>query len=116
MAFALTTTSVQNSSQSNRPEHSSTLAGSTGNLLPLKTTRDIEFDVSEGTWMSLDVSPDGKAIVFELLGDLYAMDITGGRAWLIAGGLPFDSQPTYSPNGSMHNRIRTKQNTDSVKV
>lgn len=70
------------------------------NNLPLQTTRDIEFDVSEGTWISLDVSPDGKTIVFELLGDLYKMDIAGGKARLVAGGLAFDSQPAYSPDGS----------------
>jgi len=68
--------------------------------LPLKTTRNIEFDVDEGTWISLDVSPDGKTIVFDLLGDLYAIDIAGGKAHLISGGLAFDSQPAYSPDGS----------------
>jgi Tol biopolymer transport system component len=76
------------------------VAGSNTSQLPLKPTRRIEFDVDEGTWMSLDVSPDGKTILFDLLGDLYAIDAGGGKARLIAGGLPFDSQPTYSPDGS----------------
>ena len=35
--------------------------------------RNVEFDVDEGTWMSLDVSPDGGQIVFDLLGDIYTM-------------------------------------------
>jgi hypothetical protein len=47
---------------------------------------DIEFETSEGTWMSLDVSPDGKSIVFDLLGDIYTMPVTGGDATLLLGG------------------------------
>ncbi|MGC0773777.1 MAG: hypothetical protein WB543_12655, partial [Candidatus Acidiferrum sp.] len=41
--------------------------------LPLKPARKIEFTTDEGTWLSLDVSPDGKTIVFELLGDIYTL-------------------------------------------
>jgi len=49
-------------------------------------TSDIEFDSDEGTWISLDVSPDGKQITFDLLGDIYTMPVTGGVAELLAGG------------------------------
>jgi hypothetical protein len=38
--------------------------------LPLVPTRHIAFDTDEGSWISLDVSPDGRSIDFELLGDL----------------------------------------------
>ena len=48
--------------------------------LPLKMGRTVNFETSEATWMSLDVSPDGKTIVFELLGDLYTMPVSGGEA------------------------------------
>ena len=34
---------------------------------------DVEFTTTEGTWMNLDVSPDGKEILFDLLGDIYIM-------------------------------------------
>jgi len=67
--------------------------------LPLVTTRTVEFETSEGTWMSLDVSPDGRTIVFELLGDLYTMPLAGGAATRITSGPAFDSQPRWSPNG-----------------
>ena len=67
--------------------------------LPLKPERSFRFDTDEGTWISLDVSPDGKTLVFELLGDLYSMPVTGGEARRITQGLPFDSQPRYSPDG-----------------
>lgn len=68
--------------------------------LPLKSTRHIEFDTTEGTWMSLDLSPDGRTIVFDLLGDLYTLSIDGGDARRLTSGLPFDSQPVYSPDGA----------------
>jgi len=67
--------------------------------LPLKPERKVEFTTDEGTWISLDVSPDGKTIVFELLGDLYTLPIEGGEAKRLTEGLPFDSQPRYSPDG-----------------
>jgi len=67
--------------------------------LPLTPTRTVAFDAHEGTWLSLDVSPDGKTIVFELLGDLYTMPIAGGDATRISSGPAFDSQPRYAPDG-----------------
>jgi len=71
-----------------------------GNTLPLHAARLLEWDEREATWASLDVSPDGKTIVFELLGDLYTMTIAGGEATCIVCGLSFDSQPVFSPDGS----------------
>lgn len=61
--------------------------------------KNIEFTVDEGTWMNLDVSPDGKQIVFDLLGDIYIMPIAGGDAKLIRGGMAMELQPRFSPNG-----------------
>ena len=46
--------------------------------LPLKTDKKIEFTTDEGTWMSLDVSSDGKTILFDLLGDIYTLPVAGG--------------------------------------
>lgn len=67
--------------------------------LPLEGTRSVSFSTDEGSWLSLDVSPDGKTIVFELLGDLYTLPIAGGDAKRITDGMAFDSQPRYSPDG-----------------
>lgn len=76
--------------------------------LPLKPTRTIEFTTDEGTWISLDVTPDGKTIIFELLGDLYSLPIAGGEAKRLpvsdsahkdGDTLAFDSQPSVSPDG-----------------
>lgn len=59
----------------------------------------VQFTTSEGTWMNLDLSPDGKTIVFDLLGDLYSMPVTGGKANLLRGGHALEVQPRYSPDG-----------------
>ena len=61
------------------------------NTFNLKTT--------EGTWMNLDVSPDGKTIVFDLLGDIYTMPISGGTSTILRSGLSYEVQPRFSPNG-----------------
>ncbi|MEO6214302.1 MAG: amidohydrolase family protein [Vicinamibacterales bacterium] len=65
-------------------------------------TTKMSFDTTEGTWMNLDVSPDGKRIVFDLLGDIYVMPIDGSgssAATRIASGAAFDMQPRFSPDG-----------------
>lgn len=62
--------------------------------------REIDINVTEGTWMSLDVSPDGKTIAFDMLGDIYTMPITGGTATNIASGMAWEMQPRFSPDGS----------------
>ncbi len=67
--------------------------------LPLEATRSLSLTLDEGTWISLDVSPDGETIVFELLGDLYTVPIEGGEATAITSGLAFDAQPRFSPDG-----------------
>ena len=60
---------------------------------------DVPIDVTTGTWMSVDVSPDGKEIVFDLLGDIYTIPMSGGEAKAITTGIAWDMQPRYSPNG-----------------
>ncbi len=62
-------------------------------------TSEVELDVREGTWLSLDVSPDGKEVAFDLLGDLYTVPISGGEAHSLTSGMAWDMQPRYSPNG-----------------
>ena len=67
--------------------------------LPILPTRNTAFTTDEGTWMSLDVSPDGKSIVFDLMGDLYTLPLSGGKASRITSGMGFDGQPKFSPDG-----------------
>lgn len=79
---------------------SSARAARSANALPLITTRTLDFTTDEGSWISLDLSPDGRTIVFELLGDLYTLPIGGGTATRITDGQGYDMQPRYSPDGS----------------
>lgn len=66
---------------------------------PPLVTREIQIEVDEGTWMNVDVSPDGQTVAFDLLGDIYTIPISGGAATRIAEGLPFEMQPRFSPDG-----------------
>ena len=71
--------------------------------LPLEGSEEgrlILIDLDVGTWMSVDVSPDGGTIVFDYLGDLFTMPITGGQATQFTSGMAFDAQPRFSPDGS----------------
>ena len=68
--------------------------------LPLIPTRALKFTTDEGTWLSLDLSPDGRTIVFDLLGDLYTIPASGGAATRITSGSGFDGQPRFSPDGA----------------
>jgi Tol biopolymer transport system component/imidazolonepropionase-like amidohydrolase len=62
--------------------------------------REVSIDTTSGTWMSLDVSPDGSTIAFDLLGDIYLLPIAGGEATPINSGLSWSWQPRFSPDGS----------------
>ena len=67
--------------------------------LPLSAARHVRFTTSEGSWMSVDVSPDGARIVVDLLGDLYTLPIAGGTATRLTHGMALDRQPRWSPDG-----------------
>jgi Tol biopolymer transport system component/imidazolonepropionase-like amidohydrolase len=67
--------------------------------LPLRPARTLTFTTKVGNWMSLDVSPDGQSIVFDLLGDLYTLPMAGGKATPLTRGMAFDGQPRFSPDG-----------------
>lgn len=67
--------------------------------LPLAPERTLEFTAREATWMQLDLSPDGKTILFDLLGDIYALDAAGGTARPLLTGMAFERNPVFSPDG-----------------
>lgn len=78
--------------------------------------REVSIDVTEGTWMSLDVSPDGTRIAFDLLGDIYTIPVGGGEATPVSSGHAWDIQPRFSPDGSELAFISDRDGGDNVWV
>ena len=82
--------------------------------LPLQPERWATFTATRGTWISLDVSPDGQTIVFDLLGDLYSIPISGGTATRLTDGIAHDMQPRFSPDGSRIVFVSDRSGDDNV--
>jgi imidazolonepropionase-like amidohydrolase/Tol biopolymer transport system component len=58
-----------------------------------------KIDVRQGTWMNVDISPDGQTLVFDLLGDIYILPIDGGEATALMTDIAWQMQPRFSPDG-----------------
>ena len=84
--------------------------------LPLTTDRKLEFDADEGTWISVDVSKDGKTLLFDMLGDIYTVPVAGGDAKPLLTGLSFDGQAVYSPDSSMIAFTSDRNGTDNLWI
>jgi Tol biopolymer transport system component len=82
--------------------------------LPLEPGRSVGIDTDEGTWISLDVSPDGESIVFDMLGDLYLLPFAGGEAEQLTHGMAFDRQPRFSPDGAKVLFVSDRTGSDNL--
>jgi Tol biopolymer transport system component len=67
--------------------------------LPIKPARTVSFSTDEGSYMDVDMSPDGKTLVFDLLGDLYTVPSVGGEAKQLTHGIALHLRPVWSPDG-----------------
>eukprot|EP01136_Pigoraptor_vietnamica_P027144 Opistho-1_new@83106 len=83
---------------------------------PPGESRTIALDTRSGTWMGVDVSPDGKTLVFDLLGDLYVMPITGGEAKALTHTIAWEHQARFSPDGKQIAYISDAGGGDNVWV
>lgn len=83
---------------------------------PTGPSKSLSFQTNEGTWMNLDLSPDGQTIVFDLLGDIYKIPVTGGKATLLAGGMASEVQPRFSPNGKYISYTSDKDGGDNIWI
>ncbi|WP_374435792.1 amidohydrolase family protein [Inhella sp.] len=78
--------------------------------------RHVSIDVRSGTWMSVDVSPDGKQVLFDLLGDLYVLPIEGGQAQALTHSVAWEMQARFSPDGQKIAFISDAGGGDNVWV
>ena len=76
----------------------------------------IQFSTDEGTWMNVDVSPKGDLVVFDLLGDIYVMPISGGKATPLTQGRALDIQPRFSPDGEWVSFTSDRNGADNIWV
>ncbi|MFA6947068.1 MAG: amidohydrolase, partial [Pedobacter sp.] len=83
---------------------------------PTGPSKTLSFQTNEGTWMNLDLSPDGQEIVFDLLGDIYKIPATGGKATILAGGMASEVQPRFSPNGKFISYTSDKDGGDNIWI
>ena len=59
----------------------------------------INIKTDQTTWSSLDISPDGKQFVFDMLGDIYITSIKGGEAKALTQDFAWNIHPAISPDG-----------------
>lgn len=82
--------------------------------LPLTPAMPLKFTTHEGTWLALDVSPDGRTIAFDLLGDIYTLPMAGGKATRITRGQSFDLHPHFSPDGKTIVFVSDRSGSDNL--
>jgi Tol biopolymer transport system component len=92
------------------------VAGASGATDQEPAYRDIPITVTEGTWMSLDVSPDGQTIAFDLLNDIYVMPATGGVATAIHSGPATQRSPQFSPDGKWLVYLSDESGADNIWI
>ena len=83
---------------------------------PGLTIREIPISVDEGTWMNVDINPDGRTVAFDMLGDIYTMPIAGGTPTRIAEGLAYETQPRFSPDGKRVSFTSDRGGGDNIWV
>ncbi|WP_448548110.1 amidohydrolase family protein [Thalassotalea fusca] len=66
---------------------------------PMGEFKTVDINVTQGTWMNIDISPDGKTVAFDLLGDIYTMPVSGGKATPLMTDIAWQMQPRFSPDG-----------------
>ena len=77
---------------------------------------DVALTLSEGTWLSVDVSPDGKTIIFDLLNDIYSMPAGGGEAKAILSGPATQRSPQFSPDGRKILYLSDETGADNIWI
>jgi imidazolonepropionase-like amidohydrolase/Tol biopolymer transport system component len=79
-------------------------------------TEVVTIDTRETTWSNVTVSPDGETLVFDMLGDIYAVPIAGGEATALTDGIEWNYQPRFSPDGSEIAFVSDRAGGDNIWV
>ena len=69
-------------------------------LSPPMALKEIKISTTETTWSSLDISPDGNSMVFDMLGDIFIVDAKGGKARALTQDFAWNIHPAISPDGT----------------
>ena len=85
-------------------------------LVLKESAESLQFTVDEGSWVSVSILPDDDSFVFDLLGDIYRLDIDSGETAVITSGMGFDSQPVVSPDGSKIAFISDRDGKDNLWI
>ncbi|QHQ40646.1 amidohydrolase family protein [Microbulbifer hydrolyticus] len=78
--------------------------------------KSIPLDTRETTWSNLDISPDGKTIIFDMLGDIYEMPVDGGEARAITSEIAWNTQPRFSPDGKSVVFVSDRDGADNIWI
>ncbi len=92
------------------------VAAQASDALPMPPARTLDYEVSSGTFMSVALSPDGGTILFDMLGEIYALPAKGGRAAPVATGMAFEVQPTFSPDGKWIAYVSDRSGGDNLWI
>ncbi|MHB1326720.1 MAG: amidohydrolase family protein [Gemmatimonadales bacterium] len=114
VAAACLTSSV--SAQSATQNDSAAKAATAAKGLPLISTRSLSFTTTKGSWLSIDIDPSGRTLVFDLLGDLYTLPVGGGTATRITSGFPYDMQARFSPDGKSIVFVSDRDGAENIWV
>ncbi|WP_445359219.1 amidohydrolase family protein [Microbulbifer sp. ANSA005] len=76
--------------------------------------KPIQLDTRETTWSNLDISPDGKTILFDMLGDIYTVPVAGGEAVALTNEIAWNMQPRFSPDGKTIVFISDRDGADNI--
>ncbi len=77
---------------------------------------DVSIDTTSTTWSNVDVSPDGRTLVFDMLGDLYTLPLGGGEAKAVTSGIAWDTEPRFSPDGRRIAFISDRAGGDNIWI